>query len=492
MGISYVGVGALRQAASSVSPTYPATPAAGQLLVLQVVSGHPNDPLPATPSGWTRVVSLSGGAGTFGTGTGPRRLTWYVRVATGDDPIPTTSIPSGATGSLIMGRIHALARSAGTGWLWSAALGQDISSGTSFSASSSDTVTFRPGDFLLLGHGDNSPTAQASAEAVIAAGVTFSSVQEQADNQTATGYGAHMTTSTCSVTVGAASASPTVTATLTVAATGVGGVLRLREDIPKGVMTVTQQTVFPPRNLIAVTEMRAGDVASATVYRQLGSQLRPLRGVTDVDVTGQDALVRTDGEQPFGVPVVYVARLVDSLGDESTITSKPVVSTVDSDVVSDAVRGVGARVFIENWPEFKRTRDATSFNVGGRYVTVGRPRSTAQSTVTVSTDSTGDGDALQAVLEGLTEGVLLIRKQVFHPRVDGYLALLNDGERPNWQTEYTEWDLEVAQAEAWPAGLEAVGYTLADLANQYSTLQDLADDFAGQSLLDIALRDFGG
>ena len=121
---------------------------------------------------------------------------------------------------------------------------------------------------------------------------------------------------------------------------------------------------------------------------------------------------------------VAVRVLVDSLGVESLIFSGPITSTVDSDVISDAVRGVGSIAFIEDWPDFKRTRDATTMNVGGRYVTVGRPRSKAQSTITVSVDTNADRDALDQVLNGLTEGVLLIRKQVTNSRVDGYMALI--------------------------------------------------------------------
>lgn len=492
MGISYGSSGALASGTSTITPTYPVGAVAGQLAVLQVVSGHPSEAVPSTPAGWTRAGTLSGGGGTFGLNAGPRRLTWFVREVVGGDAAPTVSIPA-ATGSVIGGRISVLTRSAGVGWLWSTSFGEDTSSGTGFSAACSSAVTLRPGDFDLLGYAWNTQTASTTARAITASGVTFNTATSHLGDAITTGNGARLTMADSSVTSGTAASTPTVTATLSAAGTGVGGVLRLREDVPKGSISATPQTVFPPRNLIAVTEMLAGDVVSATLYRETDADgLVELRAATAVDVTGEDALVRVDGEQPFGVEVAYAARLVDSLGDESMIFSGPITSTVNTDVVSDAIRGVGVGVFIEAWPDFKRTRDATTFNVGGRYVTVGRPRSKSQSTITVSVDTRADRDALDGLLSGLTEGVLLIRKQVIDTRVDSYQALLDDDEKPDWQTDHTEWDLNVAQSEAWPDSLEAAGFTLADLAANFTTLQDLADFFAGGTLLDVATYDFGG
>lgn len=491
MGISYAGFGAVGHGPDSASPTYPATPAAGQLLVMQVASGHPDDPVPSTPSGWTRAGTLAGGGTTFGAGTGRRRLTWFVREATGADPVPIVTLPAGATGSVIIARIHVLDRSTGTGWLWSTALGEDTSRGTGFSAASTDALTFRPGDFLLLGIGDTSSAGASSNEQVTAAGATFSAVTARTDNASPSGYGAHLVTSTCTVTVGAVSASPTLTASLSEPVTGVGGILRLREDVPKGVITVTGQSVFPPRNLIVVSELLAGDVASATLYRNVGSDQSELRGSVGVDVTGQAALVRVDGEQPFGVPVTYTARLVDSLGDESLITSDPITSVVESDVISDAVRGVGALVTLQTYPEKQRNRDAQAFNVGGRMVVVSRRRSGPSGQITLRTLTEEAGDALNATLDDATEGIVLIRRATATPRLDGHYAVPADVEQPRWFDPIEFWQLDVVKVEAWPDVLEAAGFTLADLADNFSTLQDLADFFTPGTLLDIAIWDPG-
>ncbi len=479
MTISYSAAGALSTGATSITPAYPSTPTAGELLVMVVASTHTDDSMPSTPSGWTLADSTSG----------TRRLSWFVRVAVGGDAAPTTEIPSGDSGSAIAGRIHVLARSGGTGWRWSATAGADASSGTSFSAAGS-ALTWAAGDVALLGYALSGSTASATAEAVAATGITYGATTERADDAVATGTGARLTVASCAVTAGSGSLAPTITATLAAAATGVAGVLRVREA--SATLDVSEQVAVPPRMLVSVTGMSADDTVLATVYRQVGTAQTAVRAATDVDVTGQDALLRIDSEQPFGVAYQYVAVLTDVTGAQWTIATGSFTTTSSTDVISDAVRGVGAPVTIKTWPTKSRTRNATVFNVNGRLVVVGRKRSGAQAVVTVSTETTEDGDALQDVLAGATEGIILVRHSTTHPGVDGYLALISDDERPLWFSPYREWDLTTAETEAWPDILEASGFTLQDLATAFpTTLQDLATAFTPGTLLDIALYDFG-
>lgn len=255
-------------------------------------------------------------------------------------------------------------------------------------------------------------------------------------------------------------------------------------------LAATAQTASPPRVLASVTDMLAEDIVKASIYRVQGTTRTAVRAASAVDVTGQTALLRVDAEQPFGVAVSYTADLTDVNGSVWTVsTSGTITSTVTSDVISDAVRGLGASVTIQSWPEKKRTRDSTVFNVGGRIVSVGRPRSAATATVTVRTATTADGDALQAVLDGATEGVILIRKMTTMAGVDNHLAVLSDSEDRTWYDGLRWWALEAVETEPWPDALEAAGFTLQDIANNYSTLKDLSDAFA--TLLAIALHNFG-
>ena len=488
MAISYIAVGALSQAAASITPAFPAGATTGRLAVLQVVSGHPDDAIPSTPSGWGLVESVSGGGGTFGSGTGPRRHTWFTRVLNGTDSAPTTVLPTG-TGSVIAGRIHVLSRSAGAGWRWASSSGEDTSSGTGFSTAAASALTWAVGDFALIGYALPVGTASLTAEAITATGVTYGTVTEQADDQITSGNAARLAAATVSVTAGPGTQAPTLAATAAVATTGVAGVLRLREASAN--VAALPQTVFPPRNLVSATGLLADDIVTASLYRQIGSSLTPVRAASSVDVTGQDAFLRIDAEQPYGVAHEYLAVLTDVNGLQWQVYSSTLTSTVTADVISDAIRGVGAHVTITSWPDKKREREAATFNVGGRLVVVSKPRSGATATVLVRTDTTEAGDALQDVLDEATEGVIQIRKQTTMEGVDGYLVPLSDSEDRNWYDPVRRWALDVVETEEWPTVLEARGFTLQTLADNYTSLQDLANDFTPGTLLDIALHDFG-
>lgn len=263
--------------------------------------------------------------------------------------------------------------------------------------------------------------------------------------------------------------------------------------VNSGALTLTAvvQSVFPPRVLVSLTGLTADNITRATLYRQVGSVRTPVRAATAVDVTDEDALVRIDGEQPFGVPITYIADVTDAIGAQAELTTAPLtVTTTASAVISDAVTGIGAACVIEAPWEKSRDRNATSFNVGGRMVVVSRRRSGASATVTVRTETDADGDALDQVLDLATEGVVLIRKQVSLPRLDGHYAVLSDIERPHWYDELRWWELSTVEAEPWSDVMEARGFTLQDIADNFTTLADLAAAFPG-TLLDIATYDFG-
>lgn len=489
MAITYIGIGALSTHADTITPAYPAGATAGRLAVLQVVSAHTDESIPATPSGWNLAGTLSGGGGVFGAAAGPRRVTFFTRVLLGSDAAPTARIPSGSTGSLIAGRILILDRSAGTGWRWAVAFAEDTSSGTGFSAVSTTALTWAAGDFAVIGYGVPLSTAAFSAEAITATGITFGAVTERADDAVTDGHDARLVAATCSVSSGSGTQAPTLAATLSAASTGAAGVLRIREAASD--VEATAQSVFPPRLLLSTTGLLADNITSVSLFRQVGSTLTPVRAATDVDTSGQNVLLRIDAEQPLGVQFDYLAVLTDVNGLHWEAYSSPVTSTVTSDVISDAIRGIGAAVTIQAWPDKKRSRDSAVFNVGGRIVAVSKPRSGAQATVTVRTLTDEDGDALQAVLDAATEGVILIRKQVTMPGVDNHLAVVSDSEDRTWYNDVRFWQLETYETEAWPDELEAAGFTLQDIADNYSSLQDLADAFTPGTLLDIAMWDFG-
>ncbi|WP_262059661.1 hypothetical protein [Streptomyces sp. STR69] len=486
MTISFGSTGAQSTHTDTITPAVAGS--AGQLAVLQVVSGHPSDSVPSTPSGWTLVGSASGGGGTFGASAGPRRLTFFARVLLGGDANPTTAIPSGSSGSLIIGRVVSVARTAGTGWRWAASFGDDQTSGTAFSVTGTTALTWKSGDFALIGYGVASNADSYTAEAIAVSGVTFGAVTERADNAVTTGNGATVATASGVVSSGTATLAPTITATLASASTGIAGVMRIREASSD--VNATAQSVFPPRNLVSATGLTGDDITTITLYRQVGSDLAAVRAASGVDVTGQSSFLRVDAEQPFGIALNYAAVLTDVQGAQWTVFSGPITSTVDSDVVSDAIRGVGAAVKIESPLEWKRDRDATTFNINGRIVVQGKPRSARSGTLTVRTETDDDGDSLNDLLDNATEGTILVRKQVSLSRLDGTYAFTDDTESPNWYDELRWFALSIVKSDDWPDVMEAAGFTLQDIANNFSTLSDIAAFFP-TNLLAIAQYDFG-
>ncbi|MER6534678.1 hypothetical protein ABT215_12885 [Streptomyces sp900105755] len=488
MTISYVNSGGTASGSTSITPSYPVPATADQLGVLQVVSAHPNDNVPSTPSGWILAGSFSGGGGTFGSGTGIRRLTWFVRVMAGGDAQPTTAIPSG-TGSVIAGNISLLSRSAGTGWRWAVSFGQDSTSHTAMSAPCTTALSWTPGDFAWFGYALPLSTVTVSSQVLAASGITFGTVAgNRYTTAIATGNGLRTVAASVSVSSGTATTAPTVTGTLSAATTATAGVLRIREASSD--INASPQSVFPPRNLVSATGLTGDDIVTATLYRQVGTDLTAVRAASSINVTGQSSLLRVDAEQPFGVSLNYAAVLTDLYGQQWTVYSGPITSTVASDVISDAIRGVGAAVKIEAPLGWKRDRDTTQFNINGRVVVQGRPRSARSGTVTVRTETDDDGDALNELLDNATEGTILLRKQTSMTRLDGTYALLDDQEDPNWWDEFRWFQLNVVKSDDWPDVMEAAGFTLQDINNNFSTLQDIANFFTG-TLLDIAQYDFG-
>jgi hypothetical protein len=486
--ISYVSAGALAQHTDTVTPALPVGATAGQLAILQVVSGHPSDSVPSVPSGWSLGGTFSGGGGSFALNAGPRRLTFFLRVLIGGDAAPITAIPAGGSGSLIGARVFTLARTAGTGWRWAVSFGEDATSGTAFSATGSTALTWTVGDFCALGYAWNTQTASTSARAMTATGITFNAATSHLGDAITSGNGGRLTMADESVTAGSGTQAPTLTATLSAAATGVAGAVRVREASSD--VNAVAQSVFPPRNLVSATGLTGDDITTVTLYRQAGTDLTAVRAASGITVTGQSSFLRVDAEQPFGISLNYAAVLTDVNGAQWTVFSGPITSTVSSDVISDAIRGVGAAVRTESPLGWKRDRDATQFNVNGRVVVVGKPRSARSGTITVRTETDEDGDALNSVLDNATEGTILIRKQTSISRLDGTYALLDDSEDPNWYDEFRWFALNVVKGDDWPDAMEAAGFTLQDIANNFSILSDIAAFFPG-TLLDIALFDFG-
>jgi hypothetical protein len=97
---------------------------------------------------------------------------------------------------------------------------------------------------------------------------------------------------------------------------------------------------------------------------------------------------------------------------------------------------------------------------------------------------------MNELLDSATEGTILVRKQVSLSRLDGTYSLIDDTESPNWYDEFRWFALTVVKSDDWPDVMEAAGFTLQDIANNFSILSDISAFFTG-TLLSIAQYDFG-
>lgn len=216
---------------------------AGDIPLLVVVSkattGTGEPPAIADPTGFTKLFEAWGGTGTAGAGTGPVKITVWKKTTDADGSENGTSVsvvnPSGS--SLVYGNIHGIRRAtAGSTVLTANASGQDSTSGTDISVTCGSDPGITVDDLVLVLFGLTVATAGAtSAEAIAATGATFGSFVERDDDSTTSGNDARRVVCDFPCTAGTASAAPVLTATSASAAqSGVGAVLRIREQVVAG------------------------------------------------------------------------------------------------------------------------------------------------------------------------------------------------------------------------------------------------------------------
>lgn len=256
-----------------------------------------------------------------------------------------------------------------------------------------------------------------------------------------------------------------------------------------GTMTVDTQDVWPPRRLITVTGLTN---AFFTLYRVVGGNREPLRGVIDNYIYPATTWLAVDAEFPFGVPVSYQLEeggaIVDTFGPETIDLPGGLVA------LTDAISGLSAEVIIGAVDEMARTTRSTVYEIDGLNRVVGSPQAQAQTTVEYFTQTLTARNNLQDLLANATANTIQQRAAIPSYDVDTYYAILGsrerrfsqDGSDPRRVTAVT-----VAQVSGWPAGLRASGYTYQDVADAYTglTYADLAGDFA--TYLELAQGDFG-
>lgn len=247
---------------------------------------------------------------------------------------------------------------------------------------------------------------------------------------------------------------------------------------------------YPPRVQLSITGLTIGNVV--TVSRVLSGARTAVRGASAVTVA-DTALVVDDAEFPFGQSLTWVATVNNA--DAATTGATTVTLAGARAILTDAVAGTYATVKVVDWPEWKRTRDASVFNVGGRNVVVARPRSQFTAQTTLKTEANSERDALNSLLDSATEATLQLRQDGTYPDMDAYLSVLSDSRQrvTKRSTDQTRlWDLDVVEVEAWAPALPTAGFTFADFDTAYSglTFADFDTDFAGKTFLDFDLTDW--
>lgn len=240
--ITYQSAGTIIYSASggtSVAPAYPASIAAGDLLVL-VIGMKPstaNGGSVTTPAGWTSVTSLTGAGGygvTLGADTGNTNVFTFYKVAAGTESGSLTVTI--ATNGVSWGQIYRLSNATGS-WDIAGATGSDIVGDTTVSIAMGTNPGVTAGDYILgamVIPTDVTTPAQFSLEALTQVGVTFGSVTEISEPDSTTGNDIGGFTMRAPVSSGTASAAPVLTATAGGTATNVRGpgvFVRVRETI---------------------------------------------------------------------------------------------------------------------------------------------------------------------------------------------------------------------------------------------------------------------
>lgn len=232
--VTHVGTGAAVHGTTSATPTYPAgyTATAGDRAIVIAVTGSSTAATPtiggtgwSTPSGG----SVSGGDGSFGAGTGPRRITVFTKDVTAGMTLDAVSM-TGTTPSVSV-TCMIVRKSAGGSYTITTSSGSDTTAGTGYSAATGTALDIRASDLLVGIIGTNDALTNGSgfsAHSLTATGGTFNSITERLDASTANGNDQSICVFTTEATQGKTTAAATIAATLSASSSGPAMLLQIR------------------------------------------------------------------------------------------------------------------------------------------------------------------------------------------------------------------------------------------------------------------------
>ena len=258
MAISRADVGvATVSGTGTLTPSYPASVSAGQLLVLAVGSAYPSV-VADTPSGWTAPANntKTGGAGSAGVDSGTRTAQWFYKIATGSESGTVSVTFSGGTPNLTACRIWSYQNATGA-WDIACTGGTDNSPGATYSAAMDADPGIVSGDWCLTLSIMNTDSRGYAGETLTGTGITTALQAEFLDSAITNGDDAKVLACEFTVSAGPSSAAPTFGATATGSSAnepaGPTVLMRLREVSGMGSLLrgLSRTSIVGPTALVA-------------------------------------------------------------------------------------------------------------------------------------------------------------------------------------------------------------------------------------------------
>lgn len=224
--IEIVGLGpTANQGGGTQTVVHPSNLVAGNLITMAVINKYPPNG-PTTPTGWTKNVQASGGAGAAGAGTGNVFATSFSKVATGLETDLTLSTPSANS---TLSRMVQWKLTRGGTWSVAGAVGSDNSAGPGFSAAMDVDPGIQAGDVVITQIGLNASGSGNPADVtLVAPGCIFASASLLTNAFSTWGDDCQMALHYFVCLYGQSTGVATVTATFLNTPAGAATIVRLR------------------------------------------------------------------------------------------------------------------------------------------------------------------------------------------------------------------------------------------------------------------------
>jgi hypothetical protein len=240
---TFGAVGTAATGTTSVAPTYPTGISASTSRLFMIVTGRSSDESAdvSAVTGWTHRGTIVGGTGTYGAGTGTRRITILTKdtVTGSESGTVTVSWASGDGTSTMHANIVRVEVTSGYNLTLSFASGADTSQDTSWSATMSPSQTFAVDQLGIIVFAVDAPVGVGSI-GIAATGITFAAQTSMWTTNVTNGNDHRSIARYTTITAGSGSQAATITGTPSSAGAG-PNVLLLLADEPAPAGGATKQ-----------------------------------------------------------------------------------------------------------------------------------------------------------------------------------------------------------------------------------------------------------